>query len=424
MCGIFATQRDRSYALPMLESLRHRGPDALDLVSAAGFSVGAVRLAIVDTRNPDANQPHLTRRGNIVAFNGEIYNYRKLWRSAPSEVTLIGEMIDDGLDPRQFFDGDYAILHFNPSIGRVTLFRDRFGICPLYYSMRPVVEVSSEARRLPRPREVPAHGRVVIDLKKRRVIKRDIMPLYGATSSDVSFRGLCDEIMESVRTRAMHTDSSFSLALSGGLDSTVIALALRNLGLRPEMCMTTYFMSDSEDLECAHSVASLLHFSITTIPIRSNDVPKDRILEHLDCHDPKKNTSLRWQGALRSWFVAEESPTRVILCGDGVDELIGGYAAHWKVSGRDYQVNSKRISTLRSMQHFNLDRTNKMGMAHSKEFRAPFLSSSLSQMLLTSRYEHPKMLLRRVINYWGGPQEVAMRVSKYSPDELGIKLEA
>lgn len=418
MCGIYASQVP--FLPGTLLQLAHRGPDEQRSMRTGGMTIGSTRLAIVDTETPDARQPHTTRRRNIVAFNGEIYNYRKLWREAPSEVALIGEMIDEGIDVRQFFDGDYAIMHFNPSTGKLILYRDRFGVCPLYFEVRPWVQVCSEARRIyPFGREVPAHGRIEIDTRKRKITKRSVLPLYGATSESVSFRALCEEIMEAVKSRATHTESSFSLALSGGLDSTVIALALRELELPPAMSLTTFFDASSEDLSCASAVAEALHLPHTTIPIRPRDIPTDRILEHLDC-PAEKVTDLRWQGALRSWFVAEESPTKVILCGDGVDELIGGYSIHRRSASREYRVSAKRLSTLRSMQHFNLDRTNKMGMAHSKEFRAPFLASSLSQMLLSSRFEHPKMLLRRVINYWGGPQEVAMRTNKYSPDELAV----
>ena len=85
-----------------------------------------------------------------------------------------------------------------------------------------------------------------------------------------------------------------------------------------------------------------------------------------------------------------------------------------------YRVNAKRISTLKSMQHFNLDRTNKMGMAHSKEFRAPLLASSLSQLLLSLPYSTRKPQLRRVLAYLGAPAAVTERESKYSPDELAV----
>jgi asparagine synthetase B (glutamine-hydrolysing) len=417
MCGIFASESFMD-VLSNLNSMQHRGPDARGWEKSNDFMVGAVRLALVDKASGAASQPHRTRRGNIVAFNGEIYNYRQLWRTAQSEIELIGELIDDGLDPRQFFDGDYAILHFNPSTATVTLYRDRFGVCPLYYELRPLVRVSSEARRLVRPREVPAHGRVVIDLKRRSIRRRDIFPIYGATSED-SAQDLAPLIERAVWSRSMH-GGPVSLALSGGIDSAVIAYAMRNVGLAPKMSLSFGFRPDSEDLSAAKRITDDLRWESTHIIATPNEEQAARIREHFDSPHV---TPLRWRGGLRMWYVAEESPTRVILCGDGPDELLGGYVSHASTiaSGKEYITIAKRLSTLRSMQHFNLDRTNKMGMAHSKEFRAPFLASALSQVLLGLEFQHGKGQLRDLLRYWGAPEQVWRREHKYSSDELAIK---
>jgi asparagine synthase (glutamine-hydrolysing) len=414
MCGIFAS-RDKRRVHQALLHMVHRGPDASDIRSVGGYHVGFNRLAIVDTQAPEAHQPYMTRKGNVVVFNGEIYNYRALWREAPSEIALIAEMLDERLDPREYFDGDYAILYYNPSLQTIDLWRDRFGVCPLYYSRNG--DVSSEQRRLDAGSyEVPAHGHVRL-APGARVVQRDVMPLYGATGSDQRLSTLIDALQSAVASRASHSDSGFSLALSGGLDSSLIAYSLSSMGLRPLAAICASFSEESEDLKAARVVADALHFDLYPVPAYPDSRGEiERIREHFD----GPISPMRWRGGLRTYAVAKHAPTRVILGGDGPDELIGGYPSHHKFA-RAYRTTAKRLSTVRSMQHFNLDRTNKMGMAHSKEYRAPFLESTLSQLLLSVPFQARKQIFRDMLHYMGAPDEIVFRESKYSPDELAIE---
>lgn len=422
MCGIFGSEVYWE-VFPSLVDMSYRGPDALREVHYGDFCLGLARLAIVSTSDPRATQPHVTRKGNVVAFNGEIYNYQALdSRKGVTEVSLLGEMIDSGGDPRRYVDGDYAIAHFNPSVGRLTLYRDRFGVCPLYYQVRPVVEISSERRRLrPRAREVPANGKVVIDVRKRRVVERNVMPVYGASVQPIeSAAALVEHLLNAVRSRALHSDSGFSLALSGGLDSSLLAALLFEAKLMPFECLSVGFGLSDEDLALARLVADGYGFPLQQHIIYEDEIRARarEVREHLE---DEWSDGLRLRGAIRMWCVARMSSTRVILCGDGADELLGGYPSHYAVAAKhpQWQVSEKRLSTLRSMQHFNLDRTNKMGMAHSKEFRPPYLASTLSQVLLS--LPQGKDSLREVAGYLGVPRAVMAR-GKYSAAELAFNL--
>lgn len=243
MCGIFAVQepsRDSPVCRKGLEEMRYRGPDDQKVLRSGGFSVGLARLAIVDTLQPLAAQPLCTGKGHIVAFNGEIYNYQNLLPGAHSEIEVLGKMLDERLDPRYFLDGDYAILDYCPSTQRVTLYRDRFGMCPLYFQVKPEVTVSSERRKLnPRhAKEVPAHGKVVIDLKTRAFSVSSI-PHYGITCSSGAqeMMVLRSLLLDAVLSRATHSDTGFSTTLSGGLDSFAIVLACTALGLTPDCAL-------------------------------------------------------------------------------------------------------------------------------------------------------------------------------------------
>ena len=431
MCGIFGVELfgptrqekewTRTYARNSVRDMHYRGPDEESVVLHGCFALAFNRLAIVDTDVSAASQPYVSTTGSVTVLNGELYNRRNLDSSAPSEIALVASMIEEGADVRQYLEGDYAIANFDPSTSLLTLYRDRFGVCPLYYQTRPYVAISSEARRLEHPRAVPAHGRVRIDVRARSVRARDVLPLYGATSDEVLLPTICDALESAVLSRAQHTDSGWSLALSGGIDSSLIAAAAVARNVYPAAAITTGFSSASADMRHAMIVADHLG-----LPIRRILIPNDaelgahvtsEVLEHLDC-PAHKITALRYRGALRSYFVAKCAPTRVILCGDGADELLGGYPSHLQVGSPPWVTTRKRLSTLRSMQHFNLDRTNKMGMVFSKEYRAPFLASTVSQLLLSQPYEQGKALLRRAARYYGLPRAIVEREDKYSADEV------
>jgi len=425
MCGIYC-QEERAhptsiaYVDTMLTRMLHRGPHRLDIKTVGRMHMGFVHLRIVDIAMYEAEQPHRSNTGRVTCFNGEVYNYRHLDRAVMSEVELISGMVDEGADLRQFFDGDYAIASYNPSNDQLVLYRDRFGVCPLYYQLYPFVAVSSERRRLYRPIEVPAHGRVIIDVRKRRA-KTSVLRLYGATNQFPRPAVAAELLIESVLSRFNHSEVAVGLALSGGLDSSLVAMALRAAGGSFAEYICTGYSLESDDFRYASILADWLGVELRQVLIEPDPPEAARIVEHMDAPE---FSAMRWRGALRSWFVAKHARSTVLLTGDGADELLGGYPSHARALARApaarWRANAKRLSTLKSMQHFNNDRTNKMGMAHSKEYRSPFLASHLSQVLLAQDYQEGKQLLRRVAEYLGMPNAVYNRPEKYSPDELAI----
>lgn len=392
------------------------------MLRAARFEVGLARLSIVNTFEPAATQPHSSRKGRVVAFNGELYNYKQLCPEARSEVEALGLMLDYGLDPRQFLDGDYAIIYYDPSNQTILLYRDRFGMCPLYFQTSPVVAVSSERRRLTGKRvwEVPAHGKVSINLKTRSH-RSSLLPHYGITcksgqnESDV-FLNL---FLDAVKSRALHSDTGFSAALSGGLDSSAVVLACKALELPVCAAITVVSPENSDDSRYANLIAEYAKLSShRTIVVGLEEMVEaaPQILEHLD-HPYKLPTPLKWRASVRNWFVAKHSPTRVILCGEGADEVIEGYPPHTtRLSGHPYKLSDRQLTAIHSLPAINLDRTNKLGLAHSKEYRAPFLASTLSYWLMSLGKRVGKQILRDALKTLGAPPALLER-PKWGTDE-------
>ena len=156
MCGIAgmvdwraATSADalRSIGNAMIETVRHRGPDAGEVWVEAegGVALGQRRLAIIDLSPGGAQPMHSADRRFVITFNGEIYNYRDIrrelqaaghpMRSDSDTEVLLEACALWGVEPAiERAIGMFAFALWDRKTRTLTLARDRLGIKPLYYA--------------------------------------------------------------------------------------------------------------------------------------------------------------------------------------------------------------------------------------------------------------------------------------------------
>jgi asparagine synthase (glutamine-hydrolysing) len=160
MCGIFgynqASEESRNGIF--FADLAHRGPDAAATCETGSWTLGHLRLSIIETSSA-SNQPFL-KGGNALVFNGEIYNYLELsrdhlsnevLRTASDTEVLITLLNRDGLSCLNRLNGMFAFAWHNGKTDTLHLVRDRFGVKPLYYtSVGGHVYFSSEITPLAR----------------------------------------------------------------------------------------------------------------------------------------------------------------------------------------------------------------------------------------------------------------------------------
>src|SRR5262245_50199726 len=159
MCGIAgmvdwraATSADalRSIGEAMIETVRHRGPDAGDVwvEPEGGVALGQRRLAIIDLSPGGAQPMHSADRRYVITFNGEIYNYRDIRR----ELQAAGRSMRSDSDTEVLLEacalwgveaaieraiGMFAFALWDRKTRSLVLARDRLGIKPLYYAASP-----------------------------------------------------------------------------------------------------------------------------------------------------------------------------------------------------------------------------------------------------------------------------------------------
>jgi asparagine synthase (glutamine-hydrolysing) len=373
MCGILGRfswkgPLDPEAILPRLVNhLAHRGPDDGAFWQDDRFFLGHRRLAIIDLAG--GGQPMGTSDGAlVVTFNGEIYNYRAL----RDELQSLGHVFQGnsdteallhgyrqwGVDLPKHLIGMFAFAIADRREGTLFLARDPFGEKPLLYVEGPSsVTFASELR----PLSAIPRGRPELDesalaaylclnyVPGDQTLLRGVFRVPPGTwrlySSNAVRTGtywtppqpserrnvalstaleeLQDHLDHAVRL-ALVSDVPVGIFLSGGIDSSLVAWsACRQGRLTRAYCLD--FQDDGySEWPKARLVAERLGLPLTRIPL-STDAASDflTIVEHAD--DPLADSS-----ALAVWTVAREAARehKVVLGGDGGDELFGGYLTY------------------------------------------------------------------------------------------------
>lgn len=375
MCGIagFAGPGARAPQAPdvlgaMLAALRHRGPDDEGLVDGRGAWIGARRLAIVDVA--EGRQPVGNERGDVVvALNGELYDHDRLRRDlearghrfrtgSDTEVLLrLYEEHGEGLLER--LEGMYALAVWDARRGALLLARDRLGEKPLVWFEAPGgLAFASELRALaqhpdaphatdpeavalyllhrfvPAPRTgiagihrlPPGHA---LAWREGRVEVRPYWTLptpepgasRAATPADAErVRAL---LAASVASRR-RAEVPVGVFLSGGLDSAAIAaLALRD-GPLPTFTLRPHDR-DFDEGPAARETAALLGSEHHEVPVEAAELERgfEDVFATID--EPIGDASLVPTLLLAR---AARRHVKVVLSGEGADELFGGYPTY------------------------------------------------------------------------------------------------
>lgn len=369
----------------MTAALIHRGPDDAGLHVAGRSVLGHRRLSIVDLEH--GAQPIVDGRGSdevVVVVNGEIYNASQLraeldgsrpWLTASDSEVVLRLLAGRGRDPQEDataaarLRGMYAFAVQRE--GELLFGRDPVGIKPLYFGRRGSATVfASEVKAFPAgTHDVEPLPPGTLWSSRTGVTRFDALP------DPEPVPGPADEHVQAVRTALEHSVERHLMAdvpvgafLSGGLDSSAIcALVAAQV---PRLHTFAVGLAGSPDLAAARRVAEHLgtvhHERIVDPAEVTAALP--HIVWALESTDPDLVRS-----AVPTWFVAELAAqhVKVVLTGEGADELFAGYRYHADVPRHLLHAELRR--SLGEMHHVNLQRVDRMTMAHSLEARVPFL---------------------------------------------------
>jgi asparagine synthase (glutamine-hydrolysing) len=378
MCGIAGVYEHSSgrsvdvHAMSaMLDVITHRGPDDEGIHSDDGVSIGARRLSIIDL--PGGHQPIANEDGTVVvAYNGEIYNYRELrsrleksghtLRTQGDTEVLVHLYEEYGDAMLHELRGMFAFALWDSRRRRLLVARDRLGIKPLYYTASDGRLVfGSEIKSLLRYPDVPVACDVdalaaflllkyvpaprtmfqgIQALPPGHLLVADADGVEVREWWDVSFRPhepvpteaeakerLRELLRDAVESHLV-ADVPYGAFLSGGVDSSTI-VALMSQTLRdPVKTFAVGFEGKGEELNelpFARMVADRYETDHHEVLIGPDDFTglAEKVVWHLD-------QPIADNACLANYMVAElaSREVKMVLTGEGGDELFAGYARY------------------------------------------------------------------------------------------------
>ena len=368
---------DASLLRKMLESMRHRGPDDLGIYADDRVAIGQTRLSIIDVAG--GHQPILDEEGTrCIVANGEIYNYRRLAKGladhtfrthSDSEIPLhLYEEI--GPEAASRLDGMFAIAIWDG--GTLYLARDPVGIKPLYYAIEDgTLYFASEIKGI-----LPA-SRMVREFPNGHWYRKDrgFVP-YTQWSTEIRQDWAEDRALDQLRQiltaaveKRLMSEVPLGTFCSGGLDSTLVtAIAARAIEGMHTFCTG---MAGAPDLENSLKAAEVMGTEHHVREFTENEVIRalPNVAWHLESFD-----AALFRSAVPTYFVSElaRKYVKVVLTGEGADELYAGYQ-YLKGYPDEASLHGELVRITQALHHVNLQRTDRMTMAHSLEGRVPYL---------------------------------------------------
>jgi len=372
----------------MTEAIAHRGPDADGFYADAGTALGHRRLSIVDLAN--GAQPMTNEDGSLwITYNGEIFNHADLrpeleraghrYKSRSDTETVLHAYEQYGEQCVCQFRGMFAFAIWDRTHNRLFCARDRLGIKPFYYFWNGrLFAFASEIKALLLHPEISANfnqhllpeylafgynsGEETLFHGIRKLMPGHTLTLscgdqprleikqYWDAPCPAAFEPRTDDewiadcrtrLEDAVRTRLM-SDVPLGMFLSGGVDSSAIAALIKRMTTGAVKTFAVgYSEADFSELSYARHVAERIgtehHDVVISMEQFFNALP--RLVWHED--EP-----ISWPSSVSLFFVARlaSEQVKVVLTGEGSDELLGGYARY-----RFYELNQRWMNAYRGV---------------------------------------------------------------------------
>jgi asparagine synthase (glutamine-hydrolysing) len=387
MCGIAGWYRRGGRPVPQhvvksqCDSIRHRGPDDSGLFVEGDVGFGMRRLSIVDVRH--GHQPMTTPDGRFtLVFNGEIYNHAELrpdleaagyrFRTRCDTETALAAYATWGPEAWARLEGMFAIAVWDARTRELALARDPLGIKPLYLTEQGGgLAFASELKAL---LPLPGHRFDIDDhavadyfsyghIRAPRAIYGQVRTLppgrhlvigpAGAPTSRTYWRprlassprlseaewveGMQTMLQATVR-RHMLSDGPVGAFLSGGVDSSAVTAAMARTGASGLKAFTIGYPGAAID-ETEAAAATARHLGVEHI-VRTVDL--DEAAAVLPAVQSCYDEPFADMAAVPNWYLSQTAAehVKVVLCGEGGDELFAGYKRH---------RNARRIERLRPL---------------------------------------------------------------------------
>ena len=375
MCGILFMFGPESpeEVQKLLPRLAHRGPDDQRIIGTDEMALGFTRLAI-NGFNEVGSQP-MEYEEMIGAFNGEIYNHQDLSETygiplslSDTEVILpLFKKLNEGI--LDVLDGFFSGIIIDRTTSTIWTIRDHIGKKPLFVGRSGAkVFITSELKAID---NVDHFAALPLGLSSVDALTGEVNVIRQHQSIQ-TLDSLTNIFRDAVIKRLPEPNQPVAVFLSGGLDSSLVAAVVAEH--RPD---ATYFILGSgDDHEAAQEVVKALGLKDVRYVGLPNAEEVPTLIQKVVWATESFNPSIISNG-LGTYLLSKsvnEAGIKVVLGGEGADELFGGY---YKYSNPDSNWNSIRKQLINNMPITELRRLDLSSMAHSVEVRCPFLDRHL-----------------------------------------------
>lgn len=397
----------RGQVLEMSRKIRHRGPDWSGVYTGEHAILSHERLAIVDPLS--GKQPLFSEDGSVVlAVNGEIYNHREIRERYSQSYTfktqsdcevLLPLYKDMGIHFLEELNGIFAFALYDAEKDVYVIARDHMGIIPLYqgWDSHGRYYVASEMKSLEgiccTVEEFPPGHYYTKGMKTPALwYKRNWMD-YEQVKDHVSDISLLKESLEQAVKRQLMSDVPYGVLLSGGLDSSIIAAIAKKFASQrietedtqaawwPRLHSFAIGLEGAPDLKAARVAADYIgtvHHEVHFTVQEALDALED-VIYHLETYDI---TTVRASTPMYLLArVIKSMGIKMVLSGEGSDELFGGYLYFHKAPNAQ-EFHEETVRKLSKLHLYDCLRANKALAAWGVEGRVPFLDKEFMDVAM------------------------------------------
>ncbi|MEP5612304.1 MAG: asparagine synthase B [Cyclobacteriaceae bacterium] len=458
MCGIVAVFNQnggceslREQVLEMSKLVRHRGPDWSGVYSCDTAILAHERLAIVDPKS--GGQPLISPDGKkVLAVNGEIYNHQEFRNElkrdyefrTQSDCEVILVLYEKyGIEFLNKLNGMFAFALYDSTTNSYLIARDHIGIIPLYqgWDKHGNYYVASELKSLEgicNKIEIFPPGHYLSSDKGlvKKWCVNDWVAFDHVKDNEADISVIRKSLEDSVHRQLM-SDVPYGVLLSGGLDSSIISAIAKQYASKrvesqdkseawwPQLHSFSVGLEGSPDLKFAQEVANhigTVHHEITFTIQEGLDAIRD-VIYHLETYDV---TTIRASTPMYLMArVIKSMGIKMVLSGEGADELFGGYLYFHKAPNAK-EFHEETVRKLDKLHLYDCNRANKALSAWGVEARVPFLDKEFIDVAMTvnpkdkmaGKDRMEKWLLRKAFEDYL-PKSVAWRQKEQFSDGVG-----
>ncbi len=458
MCGICGGVTKESLDIDkMVLSIKHRGPDFQDIYKDGLVYLAHARLSILDL-SADANQPMVSRDNQyILVYNGEIYNFQSIKRTlqtlghsfkttSDTEVILEG-FIEWGVGLFNKLNGMFAFSIYDRKNQKIYIVRDSFGIKPLYYYLNGETLIfASEIKSILAsnlvPREMSYQGLYEYmhfsttvgettfynGIKKLKSGEYIEYSLYSGVLETISYRLLCDvtpsthsldeaiynirDLFEKSVKRQLVSDVPVGIFLSGGIDSTAITAIASKYYRGKLKTFSAGFDFDRgfNELPNARFISKKFNTDHYEFHIKGDD--SISVLETLNHYFDQPFADA---ANIPLYLMSQElkGKHKVILQGDGGDELFAGYNHYFRVKNeRLFRLFSYAVTSFAPL----IPKSSK----YYRMLRSMYAITQKDRALVPARFYSQEMLTESSLNLF--KDEYRERLSLINPFIRSLEL--